>query len=183
MLDKEKEMTEMKNYAIIGFGCAGYHAAKAIRKNDPDGRIVVYSDTADPPFNPMLSTYYASDVLPLEGTFPFGSMEEIVKDFRLELHSETEAVHMDAAKKEIELADGTRERFDSILVATGASAVVPASFTENAGRFFRSAFTRLYVYRKGLQVETYEYSGVFKMVIGKRETVKWFCLKRRKKSI
>ncbi|MBR3308897.1 MAG: NAD(P)/FAD-dependent oxidoreductase, partial [Lachnospiraceae bacterium] len=70
-------MTEMKNYAIIGFGCAGYHAAKAIRKNDPDGRIVVYSDTADPPFNPMLSTYYASDALPLEGTFPFGSMEEI----------------------------------------------------------------------------------------------------------
>ena len=126
----------MKNYAIIGFGCAGYHAAKAIRKNDADGRIVVYSDTPNPPFNPMLSTYYASDALTLEGTFPFGSMEEIVKDLQLELRSETTVTHVDAATKEIELADGAKEHFDSILVATGASAVVPASLTENAGRFF-----------------------------------------------
>lgn len=126
----------MKSYAIIGFGCAGYHAAKAIRKNDPDGKIVVYSDTADPPFNPMLSTYYASDMLSLEGTFPFGSMDEIVKDLQLELRSETKAAHVDAARREIELADGKREPFDSILVATGASAIVPASLTENAGRYF-----------------------------------------------
>lgn len=26
----------MADYAIIGFGCAGYCGAKAIRENDPD---------------------------------------------------------------------------------------------------------------------------------------------------
>lgn len=35
----------MKNYAIVGFGCAGFHAARAIRQLDPSGRIAVFSDT------------------------------------------------------------------------------------------------------------------------------------------
>lgn len=32
----------MADDAIIGFGCAGYYRAKAIRENDPDGVIALY---------------------------------------------------------------------------------------------------------------------------------------------
>ena len=46
-------------YAIVGFGTAGYHALKAIRTQDPKGEIDVYTNTSMPPYNPMLTTYYA----------------------------------------------------------------------------------------------------------------------------
>ena len=29
------------HYAVIGFGCAGYYAARTIRENDPEGQITV----------------------------------------------------------------------------------------------------------------------------------------------
>ena len=48
----------MSSYAIIGFGCAGYQAARAIRGRDESGVIDVFSDVGLAPSNPMLTTYY-----------------------------------------------------------------------------------------------------------------------------
>ena len=53
----------MATYAIIGFGGAGFHALSAIRDADQAGTIHVYSEHADAPYNPMLTTYYASNRL------------------------------------------------------------------------------------------------------------------------
>lgn len=47
----------MKKIAIIGFGGAGYNAAKEARRADPAAVIDVYSDTSTGPYNPMLTTY------------------------------------------------------------------------------------------------------------------------------
>ena len=38
----------------------GYYGAKAIRENDPDGTIAVYSEHGYSPYNPMLTTYYVA---------------------------------------------------------------------------------------------------------------------------
>ena len=46
----------MKKIAIIGFGGAGYSAAREIRRLDPRAVIDVYSDTDTGPYNPMLTT-------------------------------------------------------------------------------------------------------------------------------
>ena len=62
----------MSKYAIIGFGCAGYHAAKTLRQCCPDSQIDIYSKTGDAPANPMLTTYYVAGKIPREGQFPFG---------------------------------------------------------------------------------------------------------------
>ena len=48
----------MKKLAIIGFGGAGYNAARAVRQRDCEAVIDVYSDTGTAPGNPMLTTYY-----------------------------------------------------------------------------------------------------------------------------
>lgn len=47
----------MADYAIIGFGCAGYYGAKAIRENDPDGTIAVYSEHGYSLYNPDPEQY------------------------------------------------------------------------------------------------------------------------------
>ena len=67
----------MKKFAIIGFGCAGYNGAKAIRAHDGEAAIHVFDHSGAPPFNPMLSTYHASGKLPYDAVFPFGTPEEI----------------------------------------------------------------------------------------------------------
>lgn len=64
----------MQRTAIIGFGCAGFHAAKSMREHGYDGEIHIYSNTDAPPANPMLTTYYVTGALAYEGMFPFGAL-------------------------------------------------------------------------------------------------------------
>lgn len=110
-------------YAIVGFGTAGYHALKAIRTQDPKGEIDVYTNTSMPPYNPMLTTYYAVGKLEYEGMFPFGSLEAIQKEFPFELHQE-EAIKVHSEEHSVETANGQKE-YDRILIATGARAFAP----------------------------------------------------------
>ena len=70
----------MKTVAVIGFGCAGYSAAAAIRRADPDAVIHIYSDTGEAPYNPMLTTYYVSGKIEEKAMFPMGDMEKVAKD-------------------------------------------------------------------------------------------------------
>lgn len=114
----------MERFAIIGFGCAGYSAAKALRCAGFSGELHVFEATAEPPANPMLTTYYLSGKLPRLGAYPFGPMEEIRAEFRLTLHPRTCVTHIDAAR-ELTLTDGSVHSFDKILVSTGARAFLP----------------------------------------------------------
>lgn len=115
----------MKRYAIVGFGCAGYSAARAIRQTDPAGEIHVFEGTNDPPANPMLTTYYASDRLSYQGAFPFGTLKEITTRLNLRLHSGVTVQGVKAEERGLLLADGSTETFDKILVSTGARAFLP----------------------------------------------------------
>ncbi len=112
-------------YMIIGFGCAGYYAAKTIRENDPDGTITVFSDHDSPPYNPMLTTYYVAGKIPFESMFPFGDTEKIAAELSLDLRQGTKVSKIIAKSKEVVLEDGSRESFDRLLIATGASAFSP----------------------------------------------------------
>ena len=76
----------MKKIAIIGFGGAGYNAAKEVRRVDPTAEIDVYSDTNTGPYNPMLTTYYVKGAIPYEALFPFGPLEDIIADLRINFH-------------------------------------------------------------------------------------------------
>lgn len=115
----------MASYAIIGFGCAGYHAAQAIRETDPSGIIDVYSDHPDPPYNPMLTTYYASNRLRYEGMFPFGTLDEIRDNYKLNIFPSSPVTGLDAESRTLHLENGTARTYDRILIATGASSFTP----------------------------------------------------------
>ena len=51
----------MERCAIIGFGCAGYHGAKALRTYGYTGEIHVFTEDSEAPVNPMLTTYVAEN--------------------------------------------------------------------------------------------------------------------------
>lgn len=120
----------MERFAIIGFGCAGYHALEAIRETDKEARVDVYSDTALPPYNPMLTTYYVAGRLPYEGLFPFGTLEDIAQRLDAHIITNTEVTAVKAGERTVVLSDGREERYDKLLVSTGATAFVPGSFAD-----------------------------------------------------
>lgn len=110
-------------YGIVGFGTAGYHAVKAIRKYDKTGTIDVYNNTGMAPYNPMLTTYYASGKLSYDGMFQFGDLEKIQKEIKFAYKTgQVKKVH--AEEKSIETENGTFV-YDKILIATGARAFAP----------------------------------------------------------
>ena len=125
----------MEKFAIIGFGCAGYHALAAIRQAGCDAEVDVYTETNTAPYNPMLTTYYVAGKLPYEGLFPFGSLEQIGKKYAADFLTCTRAVQVDAETKTVTTGDGEVRSYDKILVATGATAFVPPSFAGVEGAF------------------------------------------------
>ncbi|MCD7908112.1 MAG: hypothetical protein LUH04_10620 [Clostridium sp.] len=57
--------------AVVGFGCAGFHAVKAMREHGYEGAIDVYTDSGWAPANPMLTTYYIyMESCPRRAAFP-----------------------------------------------------------------------------------------------------------------
>ena len=124
----------MKQFAIIGFGCAGYHGAKAIRAHDSEAAIHVFDHSGAPPFNPMLSTYHASGKLPYDAVFPFGTLEEISRELKLHLTGET--VTEVTAQRTVITDKGVHEGYDAVLVATGANALVPGFLTCTGQKWF-----------------------------------------------
>ena len=122
-----------ERFAIIGFGCAGYHALKAIRESGCDAQVDVYSDTDMPPYNPMLTTYYVAGKLPYDGMFPFGTLEEIGKELRANIYTNKRVSKVKAKEKIVVLEDGAEETYDKILISAGATAFVPGSFAALKG--------------------------------------------------
>ena len=112
-------------YAIIGFGCAGYHAARAIRAQDPTGEIHVFESEQHPPANPMLTTYYAGGKLAEQHRFPFGSLETVRDELSLYLHMGQAVRRLDTAQRCVYTEDGEEFRTDRVLISTGAYPFVP----------------------------------------------------------
>lgn len=125
----------MERFAIIGFGCAGYHALRAIREAGSSAHVDVYSDTCMPPYNPMLTTYYTAGRLPYEGLFPFGTLDDITQQYQAELLTGTRVAAVDAAAKTVRTTGGETREYDKILITTGAAAFVPGSFAGLKGAF------------------------------------------------
>lgn len=115
----------MRRCAIVGFGCAGYHAAQELRRRDPQAEIAVFSDHSLAPYNPMLTTYYAAGRIPFDAAFPFGSLPEIGRRLRLDLRPNCRVARVDGKNLRLFPEGGEAESFDSILLATGARAFAP----------------------------------------------------------
>lgn len=126
----------MERYAIIGFGCAGYNALSAMRDAGFDGEIHIYSELREPPASPMLTTYYVSGILEKEGLYPFGTLEEIAQKFHCVIHSGVRVTALDPSTKTLTLSEGTTERFDKILIATGALPIAPDLGVKSSNRIF-----------------------------------------------
>ncbi len=116
----------MGKIAIVGFGQAGYCAVKAMRYAGYDGEIHVFEKDLCGPANPMLTTYFAGGrLMNRDDMYPYGKTEEIVTSLTITFRGGCCVERLFPATNELLLSNGEKERFDKILIATGAKAIYP----------------------------------------------------------
>jgi len=113
----------LKRYVIVGNGVAANTAATSIRKNDRSGVIRMYSRESYPfYYTPALPEYLAGEkeiqTCIIHDRSWYGKND-------IDLHLETEIIHVDPEKKCVMTKGGDSYRYDRLLLATGGQSYVP----------------------------------------------------------
>ncbi|MEH0573835.1 MULTISPECIES: FAD-dependent oxidoreductase [Streptomyces] len=109
----------MRTVAVVGASLAGLSAARSLRKQGYDGRLVVIGDETHRPYDrPPLSKEF------LAGTIGEADLvlETDDEDLRVEWLLGARATGLDRTQRALRLADGSELRADGIVIATGAAA-------------------------------------------------------------
>lgn len=124
----------MAQYIIIGNGVAGNTAADNIRKNDPDGKILIFSkEKYGFYYVPALPEYLAGEK-DIEGLTLHN--EKWYKDNNIDFYPETEVTSINVTEKAVVTSKGKKFFFDKLLLATGGySFLPPIKGSDNEGVF------------------------------------------------
>lgn len=113
----------MKQFIIIGNSAAGVAAAEAIKKRDLSSKITILSDEDHPSYCRCLISYFlAGDVSEDKLLYQPGSF---YKSNNIELFLNKKVSRIDPKKNRVICEDKTNIEYDSLLIATGASARFP----------------------------------------------------------
>ncbi|MFN8225419.1 MAG: FAD-dependent oxidoreductase [Mycobacterium sp.] len=112
-------MSRNPTFVIVGGGLAGARAAEALRNNDFDGNIVLFSaEDALPYERPPLSKDFLAGKKAAEEFTVHGSAW--YRDHDVEFHPGTEVDGIDRAANAVTLPDGQAVGYDKLLLATGS---------------------------------------------------------------
>ncbi len=117
-------MDRLGTVAIVGGGLAGATAARALRDEGFDGGLVLVGDESEFPYDrPPLSKGYLRGEMTRAalGVNEPAWYERQSIDWRCGLA----VVELDPAARVLRLSDGSRVRFDALLLATGAAPRIP----------------------------------------------------------
>jgi NADPH-dependent 2,4-dienoyl-CoA reductase/sulfur reductase-like enzyme/nitrite reductase/ring-hydroxylating ferredoxin subunit len=111
-----------ESVVILGGGAAGQAAAEMLRHEGYPGPITMLSDDDAPPCDrPNLSKDYLAGNAP-EEWIPLRP-PEFYDEQGIELRLGARAVALDTGAREVRLADGSRQRYGALLLATGAEPI------------------------------------------------------------
>lgn len=111
----------MKRHLIIGNGGAAVSAVRAIRSVAAEDEITLVSQEDGPAYSPMLTPYYLAGRLPRRGLLICD--QGFYRQHRVKALLGRRATGVDPRAGTVLLEDGSALPFDSLLIATGASAV------------------------------------------------------------
>ncbi len=113
----------MKRIIVVGNGMVGYKFCEKLRNRTPDHEIVVYGEEPRPAYDRVhLSSYFsgstADDLLLAPAQW--------YRENGIQLHTGELVVEIDRDKKQVRTHTGRTDHYDYLVLATGASAFVPA---------------------------------------------------------
>lgn len=111
------------NYVILGAGPAGVTAAETIRQHDKTGQITMVAGEAEPAYSRMAIPYLIYGKIKEQGTYLRQDPEHF-KTLGINQIS-ARAGGIDAERRQLFLAGGQVLPYDKLLIATGASPIIP----------------------------------------------------------
>ncbi len=110
-------------YVIAGNGVAAVKAVESIRREDRAASLVVLGREGCPAYSPILTTYLiCGEVPPADAYYRASSWYERLD---VEFAPGAEVVKVDGKGRAVVARDGRRWPYDRLLVATGASPLIP----------------------------------------------------------
>ncbi|OPE54048.1 hypothetical protein BV510_12445 [Mycolicibacterium diernhoferi] len=111
----------MPTVVIIGAGLAGAKAAEALRDKNFGGRIILFGDEHQLPYErpPLSKDYLANKKTLADFTV---HPEEWYRDHEIDLRLGTEVQIIDSGGHSVGFDDGRHEHYDKLLLATGSRA-------------------------------------------------------------
>jgi len=110
-------------YVLIGNSAAALAAVDGIRRFDRRGRIVLLNREKGPAYSRVALPYFVAGERGLEDLLIRQGPD--YQRLGVELMDEATVTAIDAAAKQLRLADGRQVAFGKLLVATGSSCVIP----------------------------------------------------------
>src|SRR3954447_16197235 len=132
-------MSDTPTFAIVGAGLAGAKAAEALRAEGFDGHVVLLGAEAHQPYErPPLSKGYLQGSADRDTVFVH--KPAWYGEHQIDLRLDTTVTALDRRAHELVTADGSRTRYDKLLLTTGASPRrLPVPGADLAGvRYLRS---------------------------------------------
>jgi 3-phenylpropionate/trans-cinnamate dioxygenase ferredoxin reductase subunit len=113
-------MSTTSTFAIVGAGLAGAKAAEALRAEGFDGRVLLFGEEAEQPYDrPPLSKAYLRGETDRDSLYLHQDGFYAAHD--IELRNSTPVRSLDPAGRQLELASGERISYERLLLATGAA--------------------------------------------------------------
>jgi NADPH-dependent 2,4-dienoyl-CoA reductase/sulfur reductase-like enzyme len=117
-------------FLILGGGPAGIAAAKTVRKAKPDAEILIATEEKTAPYlRPLMPDFILGDATAENTLDPEGKDLQAKK---IKVAYGRLATGLDTANRKVAFADGTEERYDRLLIATGAKCDVPEALRKKS---------------------------------------------------
>jgi len=110
-------------YVVIGNSAAGIFGLEAIRETDPEGDIVLLTDEPEPAYSRCMTTHYIAGGVTESRMFM--RPEEFYRRYRIDARFGVTVSTVDPSGRKVKCRGGEEITFDRLLIASGASPVVP----------------------------------------------------------
>lgn len=120
-------------FLIIGAGAAGISAAETIRNRKADAEITIISKDKYPPYSPVALPDYIEGRVSKEQMLIWD--DKFIQEKRIDLLLGRTVVSVNPDKRTVETNDGSILSYDKLLIASGASPILPKDLEGRKGVF------------------------------------------------
>ncbi len=110
-------------YVVVGAGPAGVVAAETLKQKAPSKEVLMIGDEAEPPYSRMAIPYVLTGLIGEQGTYLRKRENHYDSSGIGYLQGTVSSV--DPVAKNLTLSDGTKQSYEKLLIATGASPIEP----------------------------------------------------------